>query len=151
MTISNDKLVIIGQYVDEHLWLRYLCAGFTSFITYSLYCCACSRRWFLKWYEYLIIVGVIVVARLVNFVDTNIATALSISAFLFLPAMMKGSMKISGLVYTFHCLAQCLSLSIRNLPMYLTTTNYLTIFLLGIESYLWLLLFYFVFNYKKEI
>lgn len=151
MTVSNEKLIVIGQYIDSHLWLRYLCAGLTSFITYSLYCCACSRRWFLKWYEYSIIIAVIITARLINFVDTNIATALSISAFLFLPAIMNGNIKISALVYSFHCLAQCLSLSIRNLPIYLTTTNYLTVFLLGIESYLWLILFYFVFNYRKEI
>ena len=151
MTVSNEKLIVIGQYIDNHLWLRYLCAGLTSFITYSLYCCACSRRWFLKWYEYFIIIGVIVAVRFIGFANSTIATAIQLSSFIFLPAIMKCDIKPCAIVYTFHIMAQALSLSIRNLPIYLTTTNYLTVLLLGIESYLWLILFYFVFNYKKEI
>lgn len=94
--------------------------------------------------------GVVVLSRAVNFYDENLATALSITSFLFLPALMKGSLKTSAIVYTIHTFAQALSLTIRNLPIYLYSVNYATMFLMIMEMYLWLALSYIIFNYKEK-
>ena len=150
LNIQNERIIAIGTYIDSHLWLRYICAGITSFIVYWLYCCACCKRLSLKWYECLYIIIAIVIMRVINIFDVNIATHLSIAAFFVLPAIMKGDIKIAALIYLTHGLSQCLMLKIRNLPMYLTSMNYLTILFVGIETYLWLLLFYVIFNYKKK-
>ena len=150
MSIQNEQIIKIGTYIDNHLWLRYLCAGITSFITYYLYCCASSHRLYLKWYETLYIVGVVVGCRLINFYDPTMATVISTVSFIFLPALTKGDLKTSAIVYTTHGIAQGLSLTIRSLPIYLVSVNYVTtLFMVG-EMYLWLLLFYIVFNYKKK-
>lgn len=150
MSIQSEKIIAIGTFIDSHEWLYYLCCGLTSFLTYWLYCCACSGRLYLKWYEVLEIVGVIVICRAVNFYDTTIATAISLCSFLFLPAIMKGNLKNTAIIYTTHTICQALSLGIRSLPIYLTSVNFITMFIFGIESYLWLILFYIIFNYKKE-
>ena len=154
MTVSNDTIKAVGDYIDTHNWLLYIVAGITSFITYWLYCCASSGRKWLKWYECLEILGVIVIVRVISLFDNNIATAIQFASFIFLPALMHGNLRNMAIVATIHYLAQTLSLSIRNLPMFLTTTNFATIFLLGIESYFWLLLNYLLFSFefkKKEI
>ena len=150
MSIQSEKIIAIGTFIDSHEWLYYLCCGLTSFLTYWLYCCACSGRLYLKWYEVLEIVGVIVICRAVNFYDTTLATAISLCSFLFLPAIMKGDLKKTAIIYTTHTICQALSLGIRSLPIYLTSVNFITMFIFGIESYLWLILFYIIFNYKKE-
>lgn len=150
MSIQSEKIIAIGTFIDSHEWLYYLCCGLTSFLTYWLYCCACSGRLYLKWYEVLEIVGVIVICRAVNFYDTTLATAISLCSFLFLPAIMKGDLKKTAIIYTIHTMCQALSLGIRSLPIYLTSVNFITMFIFGIESYLWLILFYIIFNYKKE-
>lgn len=150
MSIQSEKIIAIGTFIDSHEWLYYLCCGLTSFLTYWLYCCACSGRLYLKWYEVLEIVGVIVICRAVNFYDTTLATAISLCSFLFLPAIMKGDLKKTAIIYTTHTMCQALSLGIRSLPIYLTSVNFITMFIFGIESYLWLILFYIIFNYKKE-
>lgn len=150
MSIQSEKIIAIGTFIDSHEWLYYLCCGLTSFLTYWLYCCACSGRLYLKWYEVLEIVGVIVICRAVNFYDTTLATAISLCSFLFLPAIMKGDLKKTAIIYTTHTMCQSLSLGIRSLPIYLTSVNFITMFIFGIESYLWLILFYIIFNYKKE-
>lgn len=150
MSISSEPIKQIGEFIDQRVWLRYICAGITSFITYWLYCCACSHRLYLKWYECLIILGFIVINRVVNCFDTTFGTALSLCSFVLLPSLLKCNLKECAIVYTFHVIAQSLSLAIRNLPIYLTTTNYATVLLLGLESYFWLLLFYILFNYKKK-
>ena len=51
MSIQSEKIIAIGTFIDSHEWLYYLCCGLTSFLTYWLYCCACSGRLYLKWYE----------------------------------------------------------------------------------------------------
>lgn len=150
MSIQSEKIIAIGTFIDSHEWLYYLCCGLTSFLTYWLYCCACSGRLYLKWYEVLEIVGVIVICRAINFYDTTIATAISLCSFLFLPAIMKGDLKKTAIIYTTHTMCQALSLGIRSLPIYLINTNFVTICLMTLECYFWLLLFYIIYNYKKE-
>lgn len=150
MSIQSEKIIAIGTFIDSHEWLYYLCCGLTSFLTYWLYCCACSGRLYLKWYEVLEIVGVIVICRAVNFYDTTLATAISLCSFLFLPAIMKGDLKKTAIIYTTHTMCQALSLGIRSLPIYLTSVNFITCLFMTFEMYFWLLLFYIIFNYKKE-
>ena len=150
MAISNEKIVAIGTFIDSRPWLYYICCGITSYLTYYLYCCACSHRFTLKWEEHLMIFGVVVLSRAVDFYDSNLAMALCDTAFLFLPALMKGHLKTCAIVFTIHSFSQILSLSIRNLPLYLTNVNYATMFLMILEMYLWLALSYIIFNYKKK-
>ena len=150
MSIQNEKIIAIGTFIDSHEWLYYLCCGITAFITYWLYCCACSGRLYLKWYEALGIVGVIAICRIINFYDTNIATIISWCSFVFLPALMGGELKRCAIVFTAHSISQGLSIGIRCLPIYLTSVNFITFALMTIECFFWLLLFYIIYNYKKE-
>ena len=150
MTIQNENFIKVGTFITSHKILFYICGAITSFITYYLYCCACSHRLRLKWYECLIILILIVIFRLINFYDANMATILSWCSFMFLPAMFKGDIKTTAIVFTVHGISQGLSLKIRNLTMYLASSNFITMFLLAIDMYLWLLLFYVIFNYNKK-
>lgn len=150
MAIQNEQLIAIGNFIDTHKWLYYICGGLTSFATYWLYLCAVSHRRYLKWWECLIIAVYIVIAKIIGTFDINIATAISIASFVVFPIITKGNLKSCGIVYSTHLIAQALSLSIRNLKLYLATTNFITMALMSIDMYLWLFLFYVVFNYKAD-
>lgn len=150
MVIENEKLIAIGEFIDSHMVLYYICCAITAFITYYLYCCACCGRIKLKWYEILEIIAVIVVVRLISLFDASLSNAIQLSSFLFLPYLMKGKLKNSAITYTIHCVAQALSLSIRNLPLYLTNVNFITGLLMTLECYFWLVLLYIIFNYKQK-
>lgn len=150
MSIQNENLIKIGTFIDERKWLYYLCNGITAFITYWLYCCACCSRKYLKWYECLYIVITIIVIRIFGlYIDANIRTILSVTSFVFLPALMKGDLTKCAIVYTIHGISQGLSLGIRTLPLYLKTADFMTFLVLALECYLWLVLFYVIYNYKK--
>lgn len=151
MVIENENLIKIGNFIDNNIWLRYICAGITAFTTYWLFMCACKKKLYLNWKEILIVISFIVVIRLIGLIDNNIAMHLSICSFFLIPLICKFDLKVSVIIYCFHGLAQILSLQIRNLPIYLTNTNYITILLLGLECYFWLFLFYIIYNYKKEV
>lgn len=147
--VENEKLIKIGTFVDNHIVVRYICDAITSFITYWLFICACKQSWYLNWKECLAIAITIIVIRVVGFADPNIATHLNISAFFVLPLIFKHNLRIATVGYLIHGIAQVLSLGIRNLPMYMTHITYTTYLVCGLETYIWLCLFYIVFNYSK--
>ena len=150
LAIENDAFVKAGNYIDTHAWAEYTFGIFTSFATYWFYLCACCHRWYLKWWECLIVLGVIGASIGLTFVDINLYTALSYSSFVVLPLIFKSDLKTVGVCFSIHLFSQMLTLSIINIPMYMQHINTLTITAVGFESYLWLLLLYFAFNYKKN-
>lgn len=150
MIIDNDKLAMIGTFIEKNKLMYYVFCGTTAFATYWLYCCACTHKKFLTWRECLLIVFVIAIVRLCGlYVDEKLSTIISWTSFMFLPAILNGNLQTCAIVLTTHSIAQGLSLSIRNLPLYLTRTNIIIGFALTIEMYLWLILFYIVFNGEK--
>lgn len=150
MSIQNEQIIKIGKYVDTHKWVYYICCIITSFITYVLYCSACSHRVRLRWYEYLIILSTSILVMASYVYDTTLSSIIQYASFIFLPALTKGNIKTAGVVYTIHIFSQWLSLQIRSLPIYLMSINYATTLLMTIECYLWLILSFVVFNYKEK-
>ena len=150
MAIENERLVKIGTYIDSHKWAYYLFGIITSFITYTLYCGAVCRKWVLTWWNYLVILAVIGVSILLSHYDMNLYTGLSYASFVFLPAIFGSDIKRVGVAYSIHLFSQSTTLTIRNIVIYMTNINSLILYVVGFESFLWLLLLYTLFNYKKE-
>lgn len=152
MVIENEQLIKIGEYVDNNLWLHIILACITSFITYWLYLCAVTHKWYLNWKEILMVLGVIAITQtLYSFDETvDLASGISIISMLILPVFSKANLKDVAIVFSIHYMAQLLSTLIRGLPLLLTNVNYATIFLMTIECYFWLLLFYLYFNIKRR-
>lgn len=150
LSIEVKVIIDIGNYIDTHAWADYLFGITTSFITYWLYLCAVCRRWYLKWYECLIVLAVIGVSIGLTFIDVNLYSAFSVITFVVLPLLFKSDLKSIGICFSIHSLSQVLTLSIRNLPMYMNAYDTLSLTLITMDCFVWLLLFYILFNYKKE-
>lgn len=150
MAVENERLISIGNYIDSHKWAYYLFGIFTSFVTYHFYCCAVCKRLYLKLWQYLVILATIGLNIGFTFIDTRISSYISIMSFVVLPFIFKANLKEVAIVYPIHGLAQILTLSIRNLPTYIQYCNMLFATMLTFECYLWLILFYIIFNLKKE-
>ena len=150
LSLENNTLVNIGNYMDKNLWIRYPFGVLTSFITYWLYLCATCRKWYLKWWECLIVLVTIGATIGLRFVDTNLSSVISYTSFVFLPFMFKAELKPVAICYTIHITNQFLTLSIRNLIAYVATVNALNIMILSIDMYMWLVLLYITFNYKTK-
>lgn len=153
MVIENEQLIKIGEYVDNNLWLHIILACITSFITYWLYLCAVTHKWYLNWKEILMVLGVIAITQtLYSFDETvDLASGISIISMLLLPIFSKANLKDVAIVFSIHYMAQLLSTLIRGLPLLLTNVNYMTILLMGIESYFWLILLYLYLNLKRRV
>lgn len=150
LSVENKTIIAIGNYIDNNEWAYYLFGIVTSFLTYWLYLCAVCKKWYLNWWQCLIVLAVIGASIGFNFVDVNLCSALSYSSFIFLPFIFKAELKPVAIVFTTHIFAQFLTTSIRNLPVYIQYYNSLIFAFLTFECYLWLFLFYIYYNYNKE-
>lgn len=150
MAVSNERLIMIGNYIDSHKWAYYLFGIVTSFITYWFYFCATIKKWYLNWWQVLITLLIIGVNIGISFYDVTLSSAFSLISMLIVPLLFKGDAKYTLIVFSTHYLSQSLTLLIRQLPLYIAYYNSLTFLLLTLEMYLWLLLFYVYPHIKKE-
>ena len=150
LSVENGTIIVIGEYIDNNAWAYYLFGIATSFLTYWLYLCAVCRKWYLNWWQCLIVLAVIGVSIGFTFIDVNLCSALSYTSLILLPFLFKAQLKPVAIVFTVHVFAQFLTTSIRNIPIFIAYYNSLVFALVTLECYFWLLLFYLYFNYKGE-
>src|SRR5699024_179680 len=122
----------------------------TNFITYWLYLCAVTRKWRLNWKEILAVCVTIALTQCLYEYDEALASGVSIISMILLPLIGHAKLQDVAVVFSVHYMSQTLSMLIRGLPFLMTNVNFITIFLMTLECYFWLLLFYFYYNYKKE-
>lgn len=150
LSIEIEVLINIGNFIDGRIWLTKICSAVTTFIGLFFFECAVTRKWKLNWKEFVVIIITIVATRLLSLWDVDIANGISVIAMFIIPLINGAKLRELAVVYSIHYSSQLLSLKIRNLPIYLTHINSLIAICLTAECYLWLILFYFYYNYKKE-
>ena len=151
------RIVKIGNYIDSHKWCYYLFNGLTSFLILYFYACGCCRIKLLDYKEILIVIGLISVSHLIEEFIPNQLLAYNFALYLIIPLIIATKRKfndysifnstaICSIVTTF---AQSISLEIRGISTLVSYPNTATYFILLIDAYIWNLLLYNYFNYKK--
>lgn len=146
---SSPVLVSAGNYVDSHFWLKRACYFVTTFITYYLYLCSCCQVWKLKWKWVAIITPVLLALQVVKYFEPAIGSALDCVLMFILPYFMGAKFKTTAYIFAAHSLSQIIVGYARNIPINVISPNFMTMLLLGIDMYLWLLLYYFYANRFK--
>ena len=150
LQVNNAHLITVGEYIDNHIWLRTMLGFGTAFLTYWLYLCATLCKPSLNVYQCFIVVCVIAFAYLVNEISLTASTYYCIIVMIALPTIYGASMKNTACVFIAHLLAQWFSLEIRGLSKEMLSTNFLSLFIMTLECYFWLLLFYLYYNYREK-
>lgn len=153
LCVDNPKLIALGNKIDSNPDLRTVLGIITSFITYFIFLCAVSRRKVLPIEWSLITLIIVIISFGIAVAYPNYLAYYSIFAMILLATNLGANLKDTATVLIIHSISQLLSLSIRNVPNIWLDYNWICRFILGIESYFWLFLFYLYFNYnnKKEV
>lgn len=153
IVIENSKLIQIGEYLDNHFWVMECIAFILTFITYNLYLCAISGKWFLNWKELLIITPILIGMQFVKIYIPAIGIYLDIIAMIIIPIFIKSKFdlgtkyKIFVTIYSIHCLGQLLCLYVRTLPIQLISVNSAVSLVFMIDQYIIQIMYYFFGNY----
>lgn len=158
MVIENEKLIVVGEFIDNHIAIDFILGVILGIIFDYLYFGAVCRKLKLNFKLVLVIVVYNVIYNsLYTFLSTNIISEYS-SIFIIastiymilLPVLFTKELLPLSITYTINSISQLLSLSIRSLNVLLTTSNFITMFFMAIETYLWLVLCLIIFNYKEK-
>ena len=148
--ISNPNLIKVGNFIDNHIVLNYLCGFISSFLSYYLYLGAVCKQTKLDKCQILSIVVVIIISLVITHFKFGILQYYGILAMIILPSLYKANSRTVAIVFSTNLICQYLSLSIRNISSMIMYMNSVIAFLMSLESYAWLLLFYLYFNYNEK-
>lgn len=144
-----ESITTVGHYIDTHKWAWYLASFVLSFFVCYLTFCACCRKKYLSLKETIITVGCVLFLYVVKeFLPAQYA-ALNFSLMVFLPMLFKGDFKATAICFSTTCFLQTISLEIRGLSVMIADYNFATLIILMIDVYIFQVLLYLLFNYKK--
>lgn len=155
---QTPQIVKFGQYVDTHKWAWYLFSIFNSFILSWFYCCACLRKKYLNIKD--IVVTLIFIGLTYVFLEylpqqyVGLSLTIQILHPMVLAIINKNQdykvLYSTGICFAVNNICQLFSLTIRGLDKLITIPNTATFTILTIDLYIWMVLLFFTFNYKKE-
>ena len=153
-----DSIVKFGTYVDTHKWAYYLFNSVVSFFVLYFYCCACCRISKLNYKETLVILASCILCLVIERYLPSFLFVYNNTAYVFLPLIISVLEKIKDiniLYSTTTCFlltsfAQVISLYVRDIGMMISCYNTATYFVLLIDAYIWNVLVYLYYNYKRR-
>ena len=157
MAIETKGLVKIGQFVDSHIWAHIIVGTVIGIIFDYLYFGAVCQRLRLNWILMVVIVlyntaySLFVYLAPANIVmeASNILVCMSVVYMILLPILFSRNLLPLSITYCINYVSQTLSLEIRNIGLLMLNATSITMILMSIECYFWMLLCFLLFNYRK--
>ena len=145
---QSEKVVLVGNYIDNHLWANLIASSIISFAVAYLYFGAVLERFKLNWKQLVAIAVMIVIGTIFQYFVPNMSLAYNIVSMVAVPAIFKP--KVFPLVFTFciHIAAQYLAVEIRGIGANIADRNFATFLVILIDHFVWLILLFLLFNYK---
>lgn len=153
IVVENSRLIEIGVYLDNHIWIKRGVAFIFTFITYNLYICAICGKWFLSWKEMLIFYPLIVAMQFAKIYIPTVGMYLDLIAMMVIPFFAKSKFELGNkykmfvIVYAIHSLSQLLCLYARTLPVQLLSVNSAVSIVFMIDQYIVQIMYYLFGNY----
>ena len=145
-----DSIVNIGHYIDTHKWAWYLASTILSTITYYFYCGACCEKKKFNYLDWIYILASILIGYIVKEFLPIYYTALNYVCLIVVPFLMKGKFLNTTISFSTVLLLQALTMQIRNIGTMIIDINFATMLILMVDVYIYQVLLYLFFNYRKE-
>lgn len=156
MVVSNTRLVEIGSFIEQHLWIYFIFNLAIGIGFDLLYFGSVLRTLHFKSILYIIIMCYNIALAaiytfapaefLINYAD--IISSVSSLYMVLLPAIFTEELIPLATTYSVNIISQRLCLSIRNIGTLMTNTTCITQLLMSLECYLWVWFCFLLFNKK---
>ena len=148
--VSNEKIISIGNYIDNSLILRIIVDSLIGIVTMHFYLCSCKQVWVLQPVHYLIMLAYALSVVFLELLIPQFTPIIDLLAVVVAPILLSCNFKQTALICFLHYAGQAALLFLRSEPLYLAGTNYAVVFILVLDVYVWLLLYYLYSNLYKE-
>lgn len=150
IAISSPNIINVGNFIDNHVWLRQIVHCITSLLTYQFYLCACCRKWHLSWKQYLIFTPIIIGLTYLTYYFPMVMMNINFVFMFAAPFFLKANYIDVVIIFSAHVIGQVAISLIRSQPINLVDVNIISQLICGIDMYVWLLLYYLYSNLYKE-
>ena len=155
---ETQWVVDFGTYINNNEWAYYIFVFIASYALGYLYCCACCRVPKLNWIECGIVAIEVIFLLVMQRVIPSQYVLINSVCMIIMPAIMCAIAHKTEIKYLYsivitlaiHTAWQILSLVIRDITIYVTKPNIVTITILLIDLYIIDVLLYNYYNYKEE-
>ena len=150
LSISNPRVLLVGSWFDSHIWAVQGFLFLTSYFTYFVYLCACKQSWNLTTRQHLVLFLTVSVLCVVRFLSPSIGLTVDTVAMILLPCAFGAGYTQFVTIFTLHGVGQILLLLIRSRSVLLIGADFASNFLISVDAYLWLIIYYLYSNLYKE-
>ena len=155
---ETQWVVDFGTFINNNEWAYYIFVFIVSFIIGYLYCCACCRKPSLNWLECIIVAIEVIFLLVIQKIIPSQYVLINSVCMIVMPTIMCAISRKTDIKYLYsivttlavHTAWQVLSLVIRDITIYVTKPNIVTLTILLIDLYIIDVLLYNYYNYKED-
>lgn len=150
LMITDPNILRFGEFLETHKIFDTIFSIIMSFVTLYLFACGSASKTHLNWWKTLIVLGVATFNVLLAQYWTDFFLHISIVSMFFCASLEDCKLRPATLIFSIHGFLQLFLLKIRGFDSILPVMNKAVVHTLGMENLIWLVLFYIIFNFKKE-
>lgn len=150
LMITDPNILRFGEFLEMHKIFNTVFSVFMSFVTMYLFACSTGGKLYLNWWRTGLILLMSISLKFVMIYAYDFYLHSTIVAMFICACLSNANIYRTTLVYGVHGYLQLFLLDIRGFETILPVMNSAVVYALGLENLLWLILFYIIFNFKKE-
>lgn len=150
LCLTGTGLLKFGEFLQTHRVINEIISNLMTILTFYLFACACSSKLRLSWKETIFVVLLAIGTNYSYVLIPEYSVHVSTTAMLLCATICRGNLLKTTITFGVYGTVQLFLLKIRGVETILPKINQASVYALGLESIVVLLLFYIIFNFKKK-
>ena len=148
--IASPTLIRLGEFIGIWIGFEYIVRILSNYIVFYLFACASTGKFKFEYWQFIAILGFVIINNIVLDVLPNLYTHTSISLMLITSLICKGKLLYTTISFTIHGFLTQFLLSIRGFETVMLYFNAVSGILLNLEAFVWLILLSIIFYFKEK-
>lgn len=150
LSLTGSGLAKFGEFLQTHKVINEIISNLMTILTFYLFSCACSSKLYLSWKETICVILLAIATNYSYVLIPQYSVHVSTTAMLLSATICRGKLLNTTITFGVHGTAQLFLLNIRGIETVLPKLNQASVYALGLEGLVILILFYIIFNFKKK-
>ena len=150
MQLQNTQLLKFGEWIEAREWAYIITNLVLGFVSYYIWGCIASKRYFLNWWQTLIVLAFVGINFVISLYLPTISAQISTISILLLAFIMRNNCRYFTLYFCVHMFSQLSILFVRGYVEVLPSLNFGSNLCLYFENLFLLLIFYMSANSMKK-
>ena len=148
--ISSPALIRLGEFIGIWVGFEYIVRIISNYIVFYLFACASTGKFKFKYWQFLAILGFVIINNIIFDILPSLYTHTSISLMFITALICEGKMLYSTISFVLHGYLSQFLLAIRGFESVMIYVNAVSGILFNLEAFIWLILLSIIFYLKEK-